>query len=145
MSRGKNKVELLGNLCADPELRFSGAGVAVCNMRLATNEQRYDKASKEWKDHTEFHRLVAFGKKGETIADKLGIGDPILIEGSLQTRSWEKDGQTRSSTEVVVNEFWFVGGGRSQGGNQAGGSSPARQSPSNTPPPASDLDDDIPF
>lgn len=126
-----NRVTLVGHLGNDPDLRHTDGGTAVANFSLATNERWKDKSG-EQKEHTEWHRIVAWGKTAELCKEYLHKGSQVYIEGKLQTRSYQdKDGVTKYTTEVVVNQVQFLGkkeggGGRaphpaeSQGGrNQA--------------------------
>ena len=113
---GVNKVILVGNLGRDPELRYAQSGTAVANATIATGERR--KIDGEWQDHTEWHRLVFFGKTAETLARYCKKGKQLYIEGSLQTRSWEdkESGQKRYSTEVRVNQMVMLGRAGEAGG-----------------------------
>lgn len=115
---GLNKVMLIGNLGRDPEIRYSQQGTAVVNFSIATSETWNDKTSGERQERTEWHRIVVFGKQAEICGKYLSKGSSIYIEGRLQTRSWEKDGQTHYTTEVVASNFQFLGG---RGDNQGGG------------------------
>jgi single-strand DNA-binding protein len=117
-----NKVMLIGNLGRDPEIRYSKGGAAIANFSIATSEQWTDKQSGERQEKTEWHRVVAFGKVAEIFEKYLSKGSKVYIEGRLQTRSWEKDGQNHYTTEIVVSSFQFLGGGRteSQGGGDPG-------------------------
>ena len=108
MSEGMNRVTLLGNLGADPELRYTSSGMPLLTMRLATNESYLDK-NREVQERTEWHNLVVWGARAEALGRVLVKGDCVLIEGSLRTTSYEKDGVKRSRTEVVVREFRFTG------------------------------------
>ena len=121
MARGINKVILVGNLGADPETRFTTAGMAICNLRLATAESRLDKQSGQRQEHTEWHRVVLFGKLGE-IADKyLKKGRQVYIEGSLRTTKYtDKAGVEKYSTEIIGNDMQMLGGGGA-GGDEGGG------------------------
>lgn len=111
MSEGFNRVMLLGNLGADPELRFGqSAEQAVLKIRLATTERYFDKRSNEQKERTDWHDVVVFGKRGEGLQKILRKGSTILVEGRLSTRSYEKDGQKRYVTEVVANNIVLAGG-----------------------------------
>ena len=102
-----NNVTLLGNLGSDPELKSTAGGNAVTTVSLATNWRK--KEGDDWVDQTEWHRLVAFGTTAETMSKHLSKGRKILVEGRLQTRSWETDsGEKRWMTEVVVNRFHFA-------------------------------------
>lgn len=137
MARGVNKVILIGNLGQDPELRYTGSGTAVCNMRLATNESYKDRDG-NMVDKTEWHTVVAWARLGEICNEYLSKGSQVYFEGKLQTRSWEdRDGNTRYSTEVKAQEMMFLdrannnasGGGPSGDGfNQGRGSGPSDQS-----------------
>ncbi|MCG8618500.1 MAG: single-stranded DNA-binding protein [Desulfobacterales bacterium] len=115
---GLNKVMLIGNLGRDPEIRYSQQGTAVVNFSIATSEQWTDRNTGERQEKTEWHRIVVFGKQAEVCEKYLSKGSSIYIEGRLQTRNYEKDGQTHYITEIVVNNFQFLGG---RGDNQGGG------------------------
>ena len=105
---GVNKVILLGNLGADPEIRYTPGGMAVVNFRLATSETRANKeGQKETK--TEWHRVVAFGKLAEVCGEYLSKGKQVYIEGKIQTRSWEKDGEKKYTTEILANQMQMLG------------------------------------
>jgi single-strand DNA-binding protein len=108
MSDGMNRVILLGNLGADPELRYTTAGAAVLNLRLATNESWVDK-NKEPQERTEWHQVVVWGPRAEGLARVLTKGSGVLVEGTLRTSSYEKDGQKRYRTEVYAREVCFTG------------------------------------
>ncbi len=116
---GLNKVMLIGNLGRDPEIRYSQQGTAMVNFSIATSEQWNDKNTGEKQEKTEWHRIVAFRKPAEILEKYLSKGSKIYIEGRLQTRNYEKDGQTHYTTEIVVREFQFLGGKQE---NQGGGS-----------------------
>lgn len=124
MARGINKVILVGNLGADPETRYTASGMAICNLRLATTEQRTDKTSGEKQDHTEWHRVVLFGKLGEIANEYLKKGRQVYIEGSLRTSKYtDKAGVEKYSTEIVGNDMQMLGGpgGGGEGGGGGGG------------------------
>jgi single-strand DNA-binding protein len=108
MSDGMNRVILLGNLGADPELRYTTAGVAVLNVRLATNESYVDR-NKEPQERTEWHTVVVWGNRAEGLSRVLTKGAGVLIEGTLRTSSYEKDGQKRYRTEVHARDVFFTG------------------------------------
>ena len=96
-----NKVMLIGYLGADPELRHTEDNVAVANLRLATTTRWQDRNNGDWKERTEWHRIVLWGKLAERASEQLSKGKPIYVEGALQTREWEdKDGKKRFTTEV---------------------------------------------
>jgi len=104
MSKGVNKVILIGNLGNDPEVRFMPNGNAVCNMSLATDESYKDKQTGQMVPKTEWHRIVMFGKLAEIAGQYLKKGSKAYIEGKLQTRKWQnKEGQDVYTTEVVVD------------------------------------------
>ncbi len=114
-ARGVNKVIILGNLGADPELRYTPSGTAVCNFRIATNESYKDREG-NMVDKTEWHSIVAWDRLAEICGEYLKKGRQVYIEGSLQTRQWEdQDGNTRYSTEVKAREMQMLGG-REEGG-----------------------------
>jgi len=104
MSRGVNKVFLVGNLGQDPETRYTPNGSAVANMNIATDESYKDKGTGQLVPKTEWHRIVLFGKIAEVAGQYLKKGSKVYIEGKLQTRKWQgQDGQDRYTTEVVVD------------------------------------------
>lgn len=105
MARSLNKVQLIGNLTRDPELRYTPAGTAVCTIGLATNRQ-WVTESGEKKEEAEFHRLVAWNKLAEICSQLLKKGRKIYAEGRLQTRSWTgQDGAQRTTTEIVISDM----------------------------------------
>jgi single-strand DNA-binding protein len=112
MARGVNKVILIGNLGQEPELRYTGSGTAVCNMRLATTNTYTNRDGEEVQD-TEWHNVVAWGRLGEVCNEYLDKGSQVYFEGSLQTRSWEdRDGNTRYTTEVKARDMTFLDSNR---------------------------------
>ncbi len=122
MSEGLNRVMLLGNLGADPELRFTKGGQAVMQLRIATTE-RFKDQSGNWTDRTEWHSVVVWGKRAEGLSKILRKGSSIFVEGSLRTTNWEKDGQKHYKTEVNAREIILAGGrGAGGGGGPSGGS-----------------------
>ena len=165
MAGSVNKVILVGNLGADPEIRHTQDGTSIAHLRIATSESWRDKASGERKEKTEWHRVVIFNENLTKIAQQyLKKGAKVYIEGQLQTRKWQDQaGQDRYSTEVVLSRFrgeltmldskggggaggrgddvgappddGDMGGASSSGGNRGGGGKGG----------AGDLDDDIPF
>lgn len=103
-----NKTLLIGRLGKDPEIRSTGTGTTVATITIATDE-KYKDSSGQWQERTEWHRVVAFGPKGETMGKYLRKGSSVFIEGKLQTRSWDdKDGSKRYSTEIIVVDFQFL-------------------------------------
>lgn len=106
---GINKAILIGNLGRDPEIRYTQDGRAVANFSIATSDEWKDKNTGEKKERTEWHRIVAFGKLGEICGEYLAKGKQIYIEGRIQTRSWEKDGITRYTTEIIADQMRMLG------------------------------------
>lgn len=117
MARSFNQVILMGNLTRDPEVRQTPNGQSVCSFSLALNRS-YKNASGEWQEATDFIDIVAWGPLGERVAQYLTKGRPCLVNGRLQSRSWEQEGQKRSKVEVVAQDVTFLGGA---GGGQGGG------------------------
>ncbi|WP_366760211.1 single-stranded DNA-binding protein [uncultured Thiodictyon sp.] len=104
MSRGVNKVILIGNLGAEPDVRYMQSGDAVANVSLATSESWKDKTTGETQERTEWHRVVFFGKLAEIVKQYLHKGSKIYVEGQLRTKKWQdKEGQDRYTTEVIVS------------------------------------------
>jgi single-strand DNA-binding protein len=106
-----NKVYLLGNLGADPELRTLPSGAPVMKLRLATTESWLDKDKQQRQERTEWHHVSVFGKRAEALAKHLSKGQKILVEGRIRHSSSEKDGQKRFFTDVVADALFFAGGG----------------------------------
>ena len=147
MARGVNKVILVGNLGADPEVRYTQAGAAVTTVSIATTDSWKDKQSGERQERTEWHRVVFFSRLAEIAGEYLKKGSQIYVEGRIQTRKWQdKDGNDRYTTEVVGNEMQMLGSRAGGGGGGAPADSPSAKAPAPAPAPASDdFDDDIPF
>ena len=142
MSRGINKVILIGNLGGDPELRTTPGGSSVASFMLATNESWNDKDGTK-QERTEWHRIVAWGRLAEICGQYLSKGRQVYIEGRLQTRSWEdKQGNQRKTTEIVARDMQMLGGRGESGGERP-------QSAAGTPEFAAETvkieDDDLPF
>ncbi|MGD9591004.1 MAG: single-stranded DNA-binding protein [Candidatus Berkiella sp.] len=150
MARGINKVILVGNLGADPEVRYMPSGGAVANITVATSESWKDKQTGEQQDRTEWHRVVFFNRLAEIVGEYLRKGAKIYVEGSLRTRKWQDQaGVERYTTEIVAAEMQMLD---SRGG--APNNAPTHNAPaSHTPPMATapaasmseEFDDDIPF
>ena len=157
-----NKAIIVGNLGADPEVRYLPSGEAVANIRVATTEKWKDKASGEMKEATEWHRISFFGRTAEVVGEYLKKGSQVYVEGSIRTRKWQdKDGQDRYSTEIRGDLMKMLGGrqGMGDGGGRGGdrgdpGESRGGPPPEGRPAPVGakkpagkfdDMEDDIPF
>jgi single-strand DNA-binding protein len=130
-SEGLNRVMLLGNLGADPELRMTNGGQAVLKLRLATSETYLDR-NKARQERTDWHSIVVWGKRAEGLAKILSKGSRIFVEGRLQTSTYDdRDGNKRYRTEVVANNILLAGGaGRGgAGGGGGGGGGGFREAP----------------
>ena len=102
-----NKVIITGNLGQKPEVRKAASGLSICNFSVATNERV--KKGDEWVDHTEWHRIVVFGKQADSCAEFLDKGSKVAVEGKLRTSSYEdKDGNPRKSTEIISDRVEFM-------------------------------------
>jgi single-strand DNA-binding protein len=154
-----NKVILIGNLGADPELKYTPSSRPLCNLRIATTEVFKDKSGQR-QERTEWHRVTVWGDQAENCSKYLSKGRSVYVEGKLQTRSYEKEGQKHWATDVVADRVVFLGGGGGGGagggegrrgpggGGSMGGGRPGAEgggpddSEAGGPPPS---DDDIPF
>ena len=142
MSRGVNKVILVGNLGQKPEMRYTATQSAVANLSIATTESWKDKESGEMRDKTEWQRVVYFGKLAEIVEKYLDKGSSVYIEGKLQTRKWQdKSGADRWTTEIVGNELTMLG---SRPSNNAQAQTES-EAPFSDESSAELTDDDIPF
>jgi len=151
MARSVNQVILLGNLTRDPELRQTPTGQSVVSFSLALN-RAYKDQSGDWQEATDYIDVVAWGPLAERVSQYVTKGRRVLVQGRLQSRSWEQDGQKRSKVEVLANDVTFLDG-RGEGGDSEGGapapraSAPAKKKDQ----PAEDIGDepinldDIPF
>ena len=157
MAKGVNKVFLLGNVGKDPEIRSTAGGMTVASFSLATADRAKD-AQGNWADKTEWHNIVCFQRTAEVVRDYVKKGSQILIEGKIQTRSWDDkaSGEKKYKTEILCNELTLLGG--KAAGEGGGGSSYAKSSSSSSssysqasPASVPDYgdngitDDDIPF
>jgi single-strand DNA-binding protein len=155
-----NKVILIGNLGRDPETRYLPSGGAVTNISVATTDTWKDKASGEKKEATEWHRVAFFGRLAEIAGEYLKKGSQVYIEGRLQTRKYQKDGQDHYSTEIVADQMRMLGSRSGMGGGAGDGGDGGDSRPRETREPAQaaegkaakkpagqfqDMDDDIPF
>lgn len=157
-SRGVNKVILIGNLGADPEVRYMPSGDAMATLRIATSETWKDKQTGQTQERTEWHRVVLFGRLAEIAGEYLKKGRQVYIEGALRTRKWQgQDGQDRYTTEIVAREMQLIGS-RGDGAAafeqgapaypEASAASPSKPASAGKPAPQNldDFeDDDIPF
>ena len=116
MSRGINKVILVGNLGQDPETRHMPSGDAVTNISIATSEQWKDKQTGEQQDRAEWHKVAFFGRLAEIAAEYLSKGSQVYVEGKLRMRKWQdRDGKDRWTTEVIADELQMLGGPKQPG------------------------------
>jgi single-strand DNA-binding protein len=140
---GINKVIIVGTVGKDPEVKYMPSGSAVVNLSVATNEEWKDKTTGEKKERTEWHRCTFYARLAEIVGEYVRKGSKIYVEGKLQTRKWEKDGQDHYTTEVVVFQMQMLGGKRTD--------DPTRETPQagtqpNVAPGVEPFqDDDIPF
>jgi len=135
MARGVNKVILIGNLGADPELRYTANGTAVAKFRIATSEVFTDRQGNR-QERTDWHRIVAWGKLAEICGQYLSKGRQVYIEGRLRNDTWEQDGVKRYSYEIWAENMQMLGQGRGQ----------EREAEPPFPPPEGGVpEDDIPF
>lgn len=148
---GVNKVILVGRLGADPEVRYTNSGQAIARFNIATSEGWTDKNG-EKQERTEWHRVVAWGKLAELCKEYLAKGKQVYIEGRLQTRSWEKEGQKRYTTEISASTIQFLGSPGATPREAGAGrndtvSAPSLEEKFETPSDAPSFasEDDIPF
>ena len=148
-----NKAFIFGNLTRDPELRALPSGMNVCSFSIATNRVFKDRDGKN-QEQTDFHNIVVFGRQADTVAQYLKKGSSAFVEGRIQTRSWEKDGEKKYRTEIVADRVQFgprPSTGSGQAGSRRGGSNEQPQedagnSPAGIAYPKDDINpDDIPF
>ena len=141
MSGSVNKVILVGNLGADPEMRVTPSGVQVANLRVATKEVWNDRTSGQKQERTDWHRVVAYDRLASICERYLSKGQLVYIEGSLQTRSWDdkETGQKRYMTEIKARDMRMLGGRRE---GAAPGAPPAGEPEM---PSGPDAEDDVPF
>lgn len=144
-----NKVIIVGNLGRDPEIRYMPSGDAIANIAVATSYKYKDRNTNEPKELTEWHRISFFGRLAEVVGQYLKKGSSVYIEGRLQTRKYQKDGQDHYATDIIAENMQMLGG--SKGDDQGATPPPAKggkkgAAPAPRPAPNfTDMDDDIPF
>jgi len=139
--KGVNKVILIGHLGRDPEMNYSSDGLAIATFSLATTEKR--KQGDEWVDATEWHRIKFFGKTAETVGQYLVKGSPVYIEGRIHYDSYEKDGITRYTTDIIGYQMQMLGRKDDAEAKSEGDAERSVKKQSQEPP--EDIDDDLPF
>jgi single-strand DNA-binding protein len=150
-----NVVVITGNLTRDPELRSTGGGTPVCELRVAVNSRRKNGQTGEWEDKPNYFDVTVWGAQGENCANYLSKGRPVAVEGRLDWREWEaKDGSgKRQAVSIVANSVQFLGSRDGSGGGNGNGFTPSSDVPADTSDyqgaPAGggggDAEDDIPF
>lgn len=141
MARSLNQVTLMGNLTRDPELRQTPTGQNVCSFSLALNRS-YKDQSGEWQEATDYIDIVAWGPLAERVSQYLSKGRRCLVQGRLQSRSWEQDGQKRNKVEVLANDVTFLDSrGEGGEGSSQGSSSSSNGGGSSKPTPSKKKDD----
>ena len=142
---GINKVILVGNLGQDPEVKYTAGGAAVTTLSLATSDSWKDKETGTDQERTEWHRVVLWRRLAEIAGEYLKKGSKIYVEGQLQTRKWEQDGQTRYTTEIVAREMQFLDSKGSREGSNVGASDMPEEASAPDVADSGIEDDDIPF
>jgi len=160
MSRGINKVILIGNLGNEPDVRYTAAGVAIVNISLATSESWTDKQTGQRQERTEWHKVVFFNRLAEIVKQYLHSGSKIYVEGNLRTEKWQdQNGVERYTTKIIAREMQMLDGTRTEEQAQAPQyqqqpaaapqQSPPMDAPAPAPAPAAaptqNFDDDVPF
>jgi single-strand DNA-binding protein len=150
-----NRVVLTGNLTADPDLRSLPSGMAVCNLRIASNTRRKNGSTGEWEDKPNYFNVTVWGAQGENAARYLSKGRPVAIDGRLEWREWEaQDGTKRQSIDIIADSVQFLGSrdgapsgnGFASNGNSIGSDIPVDDQDFQPVPVAAQVgDDDIPF
>jgi single-strand DNA-binding protein len=150
-----NVVVITGNLTRDPELRSTGGGTSVCELRVAVNSSRKDGQTGQWVDKPNYFDVTVWGAQGENCANYLSKGRPVAVEGRLDWREWEaKDGSKRQAVSIVAKSVQFLGSRDGSGGGNGNGFTPSSDVPADTSDyegaPAgggggSGAEDDIPF
>lgn len=151
MAGNINRVIITANLTKDPELRALPSGTSVCELRVACNGRRKNSATGQWEDDPNFFNVTVWGQQGENCAKYLSKGRGVAIDGRLNWREWETDGQKRQAVDIIAETVQFIGG--NPNGNSNGSGSQPASSNSDIPVDTSDFlpvggghsDDDIPF
>jgi single-strand DNA-binding protein len=150
-----NRVIITGNLTTDPELRSLPSGTSVCKLRVACNTRRKDNSTGEWVDKPNYFDVTVWGAQGENCARYLSKGRPVAVDGRLEWREWEQDGNKRQAIDIIADSVQFLSSPRDEGGGGGNGFTPRSDIPVDTndfatapaggasSPPSSD--DDIPF
>ena len=139
-----NKVILIGRLGNDPELKYTPNGTAQAQISLATSEKWKDNDGNQ-KEKTEWHRIIAWRRQAEFVGEWLKKGQLVSIEGKLQTRSWEQDGQKKYMTEIIADNITMLGSRAEGGGGRNTGGPPQTAEPPASTDNIEDDDDDLPF
>ena len=142
---GINKVILVGNLGQDPEVKYTAGGAAVTTLSLATSESWKDKDTGSDQERTEWHRVVLWRRLAEIAGEYLKKGSKVYIEGQLQTRKWEQDGQTRYTTEVIGRDMQFLDSRGNSSANNSSYEDTNQDMGSQSMQDSGITDDDIPF
>jgi single-strand DNA-binding protein len=151
-----NRVVMTGNLTRDPELRSTPGGSSVCKLRIACNTRRKNGQTGEWEEKPNFFDVTVWGAQGENCSRYLAKGRPVAIDGRLEWREWEQEGQKRQAVDIIADSVQFLGGRDDAGGGNGNGFSVSRAaSESDVPVHTGDFetapvtggasDDDIPF
>ena len=142
---GINKVIIVGNLGQDPEIKYTAGGAAVTTLSIATSDSWKDKDSGMDQERTEWHRVVLWRRLAEIAGEYLKKGSKVYIEGQLQTRKWEQEGQTRYTTEIIARDMQFLDSRGSSNNESTQKSSEMNDQPAAEVPDSAIDDDDIPF
>ena len=142
---GINKVIIVGNLGQDPEIKYTAGGAAVTTLSIATSDSWKDKDSGMDQERTEWHRVVLWRRLAEIAGEFLKKGSKIYVEGQLQTRKWEQEGQTRYTTEIVAREIQFLDSKGSREGSNLGSTDMPEEGSAPDVADSGIEDDDIPF
>ena len=142
---GINKVIIVGNLGQDPEIKYTAGGAAVTTLSIATSDSWKDKDSGMDQERTEWHRVVLWRRLAEVAGEYLKKGSKVYIEGQLQTRKWEQEGQTRYTTEIIARDMQFLDSRGSSSNESTQKSSEMNDQTAADVPDSAIDDDDIPF